>query len=150
MEIGRAFEFNRRLLIDREVQISLLVYTCSMMLLSVLFTVLLLRISGQLSIGPTGQTLSGVEADLLNTAYARPLIYLALAFVIITAVFANLELSNRLVGPIYRLRRHMTDVASGKRFEDVKFRDHDEFLDLADKYNQVLKRLKDAEDRLSQ
>ncbi|MGZ3699094.1 MAG: HAMP domain-containing protein [Bdellovibrionota bacterium] len=55
---------------------------------------------------------------------------------------SGLIFSHRASGPIYRLRKHMTDIAGGKPVSEVHFRDKDFFPELADAYNEQLKRFK--------
>jgi signal transduction histidine kinase len=57
------------------------------------------------------------------------------------------KLSNRFAGPIVRLRRGLNDLAAGKRVATMKFRDRDFWQDLANEFNQVAERLRDAESR---
>jgi len=52
---------------------------------------------------------------------------------------SGLFLSHRVAGPLYRLNKHMKDVAAGRTLRDVKFRKKDFFPELADSYNDQLK-----------
>jgi methyl-accepting chemotaxis protein len=58
----------------------------------------------------------------------------------LTAIF----LSHRIAGPLYRLERHMEDVAAGKEPSDVKFRKGDMYLHLADACNKVMARMRET------
>jgi prepilin-type N-terminal cleavage/methylation domain-containing protein len=49
--------------------------------------------------------------------------------------------SNRLAGPLYRLRRHMDGVASGKRAAPVHFRKDDYYSELNGTYNKLIESL---------
>jgi len=62
--------------------------------------------------------------------------------VLIALSIGGLILSNRVAGPLYRLRRHMDDIASGKIDTDVKFREKDFFPELANSFNKVLERFR--------
>ena len=53
----------------------------------------------------------------------------------------GLLLSHRVAGPLYRLWRHIRDVTAGKTHTFVSFRKGDFFHDLADAYNDVLKKI---------
>ena len=55
------------------------------------------------------------------------------------------RLSNRFAGPVYRLQRHIRDVANGGTPSVLKFRSDDFWLDLPDAYNDLLARLAEAE-----
>jgi methyl-accepting chemotaxis protein len=51
----------------------------------------------------------------------------------------GLLLSHRVAGPLYRLDKHMTEVAEGKTTRDLNFRDKDFFQELVESYNAQLK-----------
>jgi methyl-accepting chemotaxis protein len=51
----------------------------------------------------------------------------------------GLVLSHRIAGPLYRLHKHMMQVAEGKTTQDVSFRDKDFFQELENSYNSQLK-----------
>jgi methyl-accepting chemotaxis protein len=57
-------------------------------------------------------------------------------------LLAALLISYRIIGPILHLKRHLEEVAAGKTTDDVHFRKHDFFLDLAVSANRVLARLR--------
>lgn len=50
----------------------------------------------------------------------------------------GLLLSHRVAGPLYRLRHHMDDIASGKTRSHVRFRKNDFFEELAVSFNRQL------------
>lgn len=60
--------------------------------------------------------------------------------VLFLMVVGGLILSNRVAGPIYRMQTHMKDLLDGKDVGPIKFRDKDFFLELAEQYNEVLKK----------
>jgi methyl-accepting chemotaxis protein len=64
----------------------------------------------------------------------------AVAFVAVCLI--GLVLSHRVAGPLYRLHKHMKDVADGKTTEEVRFRTKDHFLELSDAFNAQLARMK--------
>ncbi len=49
--------------------------------------------------------------------------------------------SNRLAGPLYRLRRHLHEAVAGKRLQKIFFRDRDFFSDLNEAYNAYVESL---------
>jgi methyl-accepting chemotaxis protein len=51
-------------------------------------------------------------------------------------------LSHRIAGPLYRLQKHMREVAAGSAPNDVKFREGDLFQELAVACNELLARLR--------
>jgi hypothetical protein len=66
---------------------------------------------------------------------------LVMIFLLPMFVLDTIKLSNRFVGPIYRLRRTIQDVAAGGVPRKLKFRDFDFWQVLADDYNKMLDRL---------
>lgn len=56
-----------------------------------------------------------------------------------------LGFSNRLVGPLLRLRRGMRQLARGQRVEKLAFRDRDLWQECADDFNAVLDRFQNAD-----
>lgn len=61
--------------------------------------------------------------------------------VLATLSLGGLILSHRVAGPLYRLRRHMQDVAEGRTTADVRFRRKDFFPEIAEWYNRQLRTL---------
>ena len=49
-------------------------------------------------------------------------------------------LSNRIAGPLFRLERHMYEVAEGKIDSELKFREKDYVTDIAEAFNEVVKK----------
>ena len=66
---------------------------------------------------------------------------IALIAVTPPVIYDSLRLSNRFVGPIYRLRSAMHELANGGPAEPIHFRKNDFWHDLADDYNLILKRI---------
>ena len=64
---------------------------------------------------------------------------LASGITMINLTFWGLYLSHRVAGPIYRLRKHMVELAEGRTDRDVNFRTNDFFPELADAFNQFVK-----------
>jgi len=52
--------------------------------------------------------------------------------------FYGFWLSNCMAGPLYRLKRHMDDVANGKTDAEIQFRKNDYGADLAEAFNAVI------------
>jgi hypothetical protein len=53
---------------------------------------------------------------------------------------AGLFISHRIAGPLYRLHKYLSDIASGKDVGKVSFRKKDFFPELADATNKALKK----------
>jgi methyl-accepting chemotaxis protein len=66
------------------------------------------------------------------------------AAVFSTVCTIGLILSHRVAGPLYRLNRHMLDVAEGKTTNNVKFRTKDHFQEIAHAYNLQMERYRKA------
>ena len=64
---------------------------------------------------------------------------LASLVVIVFLTLYGLYVSNRIAGPIHRLKLHMKDYCAGKAFEDVYVRDKDFFPELAEKLNEAIR-----------
>ncbi len=62
----------------------------------------------------------------------------ATVLVLPLVVFDVLRLSNRFVGPMYRLRMALKEAASGRSVAPIKFRDDDFWRDVADDFNRAL------------
>ena len=56
-----------------------------------------------------------------------------------------IRVSHRHIGPIYRLRNALRDLADGKPVPTVRFRQSDMWGDLADEFNRVAARLQDTD-----
>ena len=65
-------------------------------------------------------------------------VYLGIVFLAIFPAFMldTIRFSNRFVGPITRLRRHIRELSQGET-ENIKFRDNDFWLTLADEFNEL-------------
>jgi nitrogen fixation/metabolism regulation signal transduction histidine kinase len=73
-----------------------------------------------------------------------PMLFLGIGFIVfVTAIFAGVILTNRVAGPMFRLRAHMDDVADGKILFPLDFRKNDFFLELIIPYNKILTKLKE-------
>lgn len=62
-------------------------------------------------------------------------------------LYDGLKLSNRFAGPVWRLRRVMSQMAAGEDVQEIHFRDGDYWLDLAESFNKIAIRLKAKESR---
>ena len=67
------------------------------------------------------------------------LIYLGLIFVAVFPAFMldTVRFSNRFVGPITRLRRHLRELGENGETQNIKFRDNDFWLAIASEFNEV-------------
>lgn len=58
-----------------------------------------------------------------------------------------LSLTNRMVGPVFRLRRELQRLASGKAVDPIEFRAGDYWPEMASLFNQLAEQLKQNEPR---
>jgi len=56
----------------------------------------------------------------------------------IAMIFLGVFISHRIAGPLHRLNHCMLDVAVGKTVPILRFRDHDEFPNLAESFNKCM------------
>jgi signal transduction histidine kinase len=92
-------------------------------------------------------TLFFENAALQNWLYAGRLNQVILIssgiFVLFTVTIINsFVLTNKVAGPIYRLKKHMEDVVSGKPVHDLKFRKSDYFREILVPYNTILLKIR--------
>jgi hypothetical protein len=60
------------------------------------------------------------------------------------------RMSNRFVGPLYRIRRCMRDILAGVPVPPIHFRDDDFWLDVVDEFNALAAKLQRLEDDLAE
>lgn len=56
-----------------------------------------------------------------------------------------LQFSNRFVGPLFRLRRSIRQLARGEKVEPIEFRDTDFWQDFANEFNTLARRVENQE-----
>ena len=52
-----------------------------------------------------------------------------------------MRVSNQFVGPLYRLRRNMRELAAGESVRPIKFRDGDFGHEFADEFNELARKM---------
>lgn len=77
-------------------------------------------------------------------AEVREFTLLGIVFVAIFPAFMldTIRFSNRFVGPIHRLRRHLIELGADGETSEIKFRDHDFWQGLAGEFKIVQDRMK--------
>ena len=82
--------------------------------------------------------------ELVQQEQARMQMTFGLTALVILLAFLGIGvvLSHRVAGPLYRLQKHMEDIASGREVSEVKFREKDFFPELAETFNRMIRRLK--------
>lgn len=71
-------------------------------------------------------------------------------FMLPIIVFDMLRLSNRLVGPVFRLRRALRQLAEGTPVQPIHFRDGDFWREFADEFNAVAAQLQASKKQAAQ
>ncbi len=123
--------------VDPKVQGALIrqtIFHWTLILIATLFLVFLLQVLTGGPMKPWSYHLSQVWSR-----YAPFIV--ALVAVIPPVVYDSLRLSNRFVGPVYRLRNAMHALAKGEPAQPIHFRKGDFWHDLADDYNLVLEQI---------
>lgn len=122
--------------IDREVQGSLMLRTAIYWLFC-LMSVSLMLICWNAYTGPSRRFF-----DLLTELFYRygPALFASLLLLPIVMMDV-VRLSNRFVGPIMRLRKAMSTLATGQPATPLNFRDDDFWRELADDFNRVSARI---------
>ena len=64
--------------------------------------------------------------------------FVAAIFLVLLIAIRGILLSHRIAGPLYRLNKHMRQIADGQTKDAVHFRKKDFFAELADSYNDQL------------
>lgn len=130
----------RQLIVDSTLQGALLA-RCVLYWFMCLVAVFVALLCWDAMVGP-----AQLFADrVLNTwvKYSPALLFVAALTPIMA--FDFLRLSNRLAGPMIRLRRTMRDLGQGERVEPVVLRRNDFWRDFADEFNAVVLRVRKLE-----
>jgi len=72
--------------------------------------------------------------------------HVALPFILVLplALLDMLRYSNRLLGPLFRMRRVMNALAAGQDVDHISFRERDEWRELADSFNLIADELREV------
>lgn len=73
---------------------------------------------------------------------------LGLVLLLPVFVYDTIKLSNRITGPIYRLRKTMRSIQTGQETPDLKFRDADFWQGMATEFNEMVAELRKTEQQL--
>ncbi len=58
-------------------------------------------------------------------------------------------ISHRIAGPLYRLSRHMQEIAEGKKISEIRFRQKDFFAEIAEIFNLMVLKINEDEAKKS-
>ena len=124
----------KRLFVDPKVQAPLLLRIVAYWCFYVL-TIGLLLLTWDIYQGPDGEFFSHFRITKLWNDYG--IVLLASAALLPAVLLDALLLSNRLAGPVYRLRRSVRALAAGEYVAPVQFRHKDFWQPLAEEFNQL-------------
>lgn len=137
----------RRLFVDRQVQGALLyriaIYWCFSVLAICLITLCVQAIAH-----PNQRFLDYFAFTDFFVQYG-PIILTSLVLVPLV-MFDVVATSNRFVGPLFRMRRSMRELAAGEPVEPIHFREKDFWKDVATEFNLVLARVQELEKELAE
>ncbi len=131
--------FNRKLVVNSSVQYVLLKYSVTMgflfMSMGLFLAYLLLKIPM-------------IQMNGFASIEATDIVFLSFLLIIIFIVgYFGLILSNRVVGPIFRLVKSMEEFEETGNYQEIRFRKNDYFKEIAVSYNKIMIRLHDVERR---
>lgn len=126
----------KQLLVDRDVQGTIIKRVLIYAACCILFVIVPLLIAYTIN-NPSELFYENLPNVWAQTGYAITVMAVTVPLVIMDI----LRLSNRFVGPIFRLRREISMLAAGEEVRPLKFRDGDYWQDLADSLNKIAQRL---------
>jgi len=88
------------------------------------------------------KTLLGDPSESFSVRFQQQLSELVPLVVIFAAIFPafmldTIRFSNRFVGPVSRLRKHLKELAENGETTDIRFRDNDFWQEVAEEFNAV-------------
>lgn len=126
----------RTIMIDQEVQ-GALILRAIIYWFYCLLSVTLMVLCWTIFHGPR-RPFSDIAAQLLQE-YAPAI---GASLILVPMIIVDIvRFSNLFVGPVYRLRRAMDQVATGKTVHPLSFREEDFWAECADSFNNMLERL---------
>lgn len=126
---GRISRFKQRLVINRQVQLSLIVHS--------ILLAFLLAMPLYLS-----QFISLKYPDLFYGTHLIIVIFVLCFFIFVAAFIFSFALTNRIAGPLYRLKKHLDEMVNGAPISNLQVRKKDYFQELIDSYNQFIEKQK--------
>lgn len=123
--------YKRRWIVNYQVQFILIGYSIFLIFAVVGSQYLLQLLAFQSDAG---------EVDSLNST--QTIVYLAVAILFLIILFYGFNLTNRIVGPIYRLKDHMEKLNKGEDPKPFNVRRNDYFREIVEPYNELVKKLK--------
>jgi hypothetical protein len=131
-----AFEPRKTLFVDQRVQGALLTRAVGYCLLTTLF------VAAGYVVWNVGRNWSRPLGEVLlecAASFAPALLALLLALPVV--MFDCLRVTNRFVGPLYRMRRYLRRIARGEPVEPIMFRSRDFWHEIAEEFNTAVAQL---------
>ncbi len=142
-------EFNRRrrYFIDPPLQISMFLFSLFLIVVAVAFTVAVFYAALHAAVVELSKAGYLDSSRFAEVFYPRLTYSLVFAFfVILCFTFAMVMLySNKIAGPLYRLRKYMEIVSDGNFSVRVSFRKGDKVRELADAFNSMVESLQNRQ-----
>jgi hypothetical protein len=132
-------------MVDRRVQ-GALVLRAATYWLYCLLTLTLLTLCWQICNAPQPEPFS-VHLAALTSNFAP--VALGSLLMLPIVLFDVLRMSNRFTGPIYRLRRLVQQLADGQDVPELAFRDGDFWMEFANEFNAVARRIRELESKVA-
>lgn len=129
--------FKRQLVVNRKVQYSLLAWVIFIAVFFSFYSIASMM-TWQLLVGDATK-FSDIPAGRL--ALAILLIWSGGIMVLAISVFAANCVSNRLVGPLWRLEKHMKGILNGNPPTPIQCREKDQFEELVATYNKLIEKI---------
>ena len=100
------------------------------------------------------KTLLGDPSEPLGVRLQQELGEFSLLAIIFVAIFPafmldTIRFSNRFVGPVARLRRHLQELGTTGETSDIKFRDNDFWQEIAKEFNTVNAMIKQQKSQIA-
>ena len=128
----------KKLLVDSKVQGALLVRAAGYWLLFALAVVQLTLIF-QIANSPDGPFLG--QFDLAKLWHDHSVVAISALMMLPIVLLDTAFISNRIVGPLVRIRKAMRQLAAGESVRPIKLRKNDFFQSMADEVNAVAARM---------
>jgi methyl-accepting chemotaxis protein len=134
-------------LINKKFQLKFAFYVCSWIFaLSMVYPIIIYNIfeyflqlmaqsGGVAHGGLTVEKIKAVENQVLLLLGVLQLLFLGITFML------SIFLSHRIAGPLYKLKKSMSEVARGNMDVRISFRKNDHFMELQDTFNDMIQHL---------
>lgn len=136
----------RKFIVNRRVQFTILGFSLGMAVLAIAVIFLQNMYALSTFMDADFRELLGDSTLLQMIEEGRKRVRVALLvcslLILVVLTVGGILLSNRVVGPIYRLQKHMEAVLRGENVGPVVFRKGDFFQEVGDQYNEVIQTLR--------